>query len=306
MEPYLTSIFNNGDNNGEITIIAFDQSVITCHDFVLEIMMLKNEKYVTYNYANKYSEKVIVALLNRLYSNKYVIKDLESNEIISLMQLMNEMTIIIRENIAKELEVDDKITNENWADIYGIVSKDDAYKIFRPILAEYFTKNIAPKYPANKSDTNSQMIPIPVQSVEAPIETPVETPVVKSVEAPVVKSVEAPVVKPVETPVVTPVVSVPESKEIKPDSSVEHLPVNEVSDKDDKVAYLINHTKRNFVKLGKDNSEAQIDSFYTFMIANGEWTIKDDVVSAEKSKRFDLSQSMDDISFMVAFYNKKV
>lgn len=73
MDLYLAKLFNNGDNDGDITIISEDNIVIKCHSYVTNTVtdLLLINKSCTFNI--KFPSKIIILVLNRLYNSNYKI-----------------------------------------------------------------------------------------------------------------------------------------------------------------------------------------------------------------------------------------
>lgn len=92
MEKYLTNYFNNGDNDGDVTIVSNDDKTIKCHSFVLKYTCEYAKSLWHFDQQPRtinldFDSEIITKLLNRLYTESYPIKDLDSHEIIEFTNL---------------------------------------------------------------------------------------------------------------------------------------------------------------------------------------------------------------------------
>jgi len=142
MNKDLLKLFNNGDNNGSVELIADDNIVIKCHDFVFKSQcgFINDNNHIKL----MYSSRIIILAVSKMYTNEFVFGDLDINEIIQLILLMDELRINDRNKIVLELDkqFETKLTEKNWARLFNTVYLQKPLHILQETITNYFIHNV--------------------------------------------------------------------------------------------------------------------------------------------------------------------
>lgn len=150
MISYLKYLYNNGENNGNIIIESIDKKKIKCHDFVLKnTSHFFKEKLVhlseIYEINLEYESEIINILLNYLYSEKIVDKDLSCMQIIKLYDLISEIrgleTVSILRNFYMK-KFPNLINETNWIPLLKITFGISRYLDIVSEILNYFEMHI--------------------------------------------------------------------------------------------------------------------------------------------------------------------
>lgn len=87
-----------------------------------------------------YSSKVIIVFLNKMYDSKYKINTLNCYEMLELIKLLDEFTIVNKNETIAELEkfFSEQIDVTNWLSLLYDVLNDTSYAFLLKIIREYF------------------------------------------------------------------------------------------------------------------------------------------------------------------------
>lgn len=162
MNKELTKLFNNGINTGDMTIICSGQERIQCHSFVMENQSDFIKGYTHFkqeqNPTNEsktisliYPLKVVLIVVNKMYSSDYNIPDISIEEILMVVKLMDEIIIMNRDTIIENLlyQFSYKITVDNWFDLLCSVFKNNLYERFQHTIILYFSDIVISDYAFN-------------------------------------------------------------------------------------------------------------------------------------------------------------
>ncbi|ARF09828.1 hypothetical protein Indivirus_3_77 [Indivirus ILV1] len=145
MNTYLNTLFNNGNNDGEILIKAND-SILNCHAFII--------KYCTTNKLNindntidmsNYNKNQISYILRYMYNSKIEKQEMSNDDIINIFKLINELgcndfiTILKNDLTGMFLK---NIKLDNWFKYFDMLYGDNNYKEINEKLLEYYNDDI--------------------------------------------------------------------------------------------------------------------------------------------------------------------
>ena len=145
----LRNLFNNGDNNGTIIIKTFDKD-LKCHKFVLSntseyfkesIEQATFDNVITLDV----STELLIIVLNFLYSEKIIDKELSGIDIIKLFALISQLRCVdfvinLKNYYLKKFP---KTINENnWLFLLENVYNTMKYSDLQEELLRYFQNNI--------------------------------------------------------------------------------------------------------------------------------------------------------------------
>jgi hypothetical protein len=165
MNTFLTSIFNNGDNDGDITIMSKNGDKIGCHSYVMKVVSgyFKSESHfvshkklktskkdnhretVQKTFNLDYDTKIICSTINLLYSSTYKIDtNMTMDNLFEIMTLLDYLSV---DNISIEETIDTSMTNKfTYDDWDEIVNKINNYpisiKYVHRSIGKYFYDNI--------------------------------------------------------------------------------------------------------------------------------------------------------------------
>lgn len=148
MLSILKTLYNNGENDGNITIIT-KSSKLMCHSFIIENT---SEYFRSCIFSCNvieldYSFELVNIVMNYLYSEKILDKNLDANEIINLYNLINQLKCKDSTNINTlknhYLKKFPSLINEtNWIDLLKYVYNINKYADFQEEILTYYKSNI--------------------------------------------------------------------------------------------------------------------------------------------------------------------
>ena len=150
MDKSLIKLFNNGVNNGDLTIVSDDGQKINCHSLVFQCETAfwngaahfrQSQIKVHSNVIDlDYHSKVIFAALNKMYTSNYVLSNLLPEEIIDLVNLLDELVVSNGQTIKKELAelFYKQLTKENWSALFAAVANSIHHKELCDAALEYY------------------------------------------------------------------------------------------------------------------------------------------------------------------------
>lgn len=153
MDQTLKTLFNDGNNNGDIMIICEDNIKIKCHSFVLEheteywktLKDFTSKQIVADKPEFKlvYDSKIIIAAINRLYNSDYKF-DLACYQIIEVLSLIDMLQVKNFSQIAKELAIIFRrnLTIDIWEKYVNVIIDSDVYKELCPMFINYYKDTI--------------------------------------------------------------------------------------------------------------------------------------------------------------------
>lgn len=156
MDQTLKTLFNDGNNNGDITIICENDIKIKCHSFVLEHETEYWKRFkdftsrqmveVKREFKLDYDSEIIIAAINRLYNSNYKF-DLACYQIIEVLSLIDMLQVKIFSQISKELAIIfcRNLTIDIWEKYVNVIIVSDAHKELYPMFINYYKDTILPK-----------------------------------------------------------------------------------------------------------------------------------------------------------------
>jgi len=151
MLSVLRTLYNNGENDGEILIKTKD-SQIKCHLFVIENTSdylkscVKSENFNNIIELDSSFELVNIAM-NYLYAERIIDKELSADEIINLYNLINQLKCkdnininILKNHYLKKFPY--LIEENNWIDLLKYVHNINKYADFQEEILCYYKSNI--------------------------------------------------------------------------------------------------------------------------------------------------------------------
>lgn len=149
MLSILRTLYNNGQNSGDVILRIKDQD-IKCHSFVLETTSEYFRSCIKTDDFNGIIEldlsfDIVSIIVNFLYSEKIIDKDLAANEIIRLFTAIGDLhcmdsIIILKKHYAKKFP---KLLNEdNWHILLEYVFNTNKYTDLQEMIMEYYENTI--------------------------------------------------------------------------------------------------------------------------------------------------------------------
>lgn len=149
MLSILRTLYNNGQNNGDVILKTKEQE-IKCHSFVLETTSDYFKSCIKYENFNGVIEmdlsfEITNIIINFLYSEKIIDKDLTAGEIIRLFTAISSLQcsdsiIILKNYYAKKFP---KLLNEdNWHVLLEQIFNTNKYAGLQEMIMEYYENNI--------------------------------------------------------------------------------------------------------------------------------------------------------------------
>ena len=149
MDEQLVGLFNNGSNQGDLTIISSDNVKIQCHSFILmsTTEFDISEKEIKLNYHSS----IIRIVLNKIYNSSYQFTQhleiagkpndepiYKTDMIFDIFDLVIEMKIITYAKFRNELVslLDYSINNQNWQKILEKILDYQSYKFLIDFIVD--------------------------------------------------------------------------------------------------------------------------------------------------------------------------
>lgn len=149
MLSVLRSLYNEGDNNGNVIIKTHDKDLL-CHDFVLRYTSeffkeCMNVTTFTGLLELDHDSKLVNIIFNCMYSEKVVNEDLTGQEIIKLYALLNQLRckdieMIIKNHYLKKFP--STLNENNWMTFLRMVFNNEKYADLQKEILNYFAENI--------------------------------------------------------------------------------------------------------------------------------------------------------------------
>lgn len=174
MLTLLRTLFNNGDNDGQILIKTKDKD-IRCHGFIVnltsEFMKTSIDKLSSATgtiIELDFPSSLIVIIFNYLYSERIIDKELPAFDIIQLFNLIGQLKchqsiIILKNHYLKKFP--DLIIEDNWMALLTYVFNVSKYAELQEEIINYYTNNIL----NNIELSNSYMITNAYETLDNPI-----------------------------------------------------------------------------------------------------------------------------------------
>ena len=149
IHQHMKNIFNNGDNDGDITIVT-NNGYVHCHSFIIT-----NHTKIKYDEVDKaismpYSNKIIIDVFSFLYSGIIPENDYDVNDIINIHKII--AAIGCNCNTFKKYTAElfsTKLTYDNWIKLYieahDLDLVDTIYDYFKTQIIPAVSKNIINK-----------------------------------------------------------------------------------------------------------------------------------------------------------------
>jgi len=154
MDLQISKLFNDGSNDGDMTIICSGGEKINCHSFVLcnqseffkasyNFTKLNSgtnsqmNKTITFEF---YPLKVVTVVVNKMYSSTYKIPNITIDEMLTMIKMMDEILVTGRENIVKEIIqlFEQLLSIDNWFMLLEKVFYDEMHYEFKTAILSYF------------------------------------------------------------------------------------------------------------------------------------------------------------------------
>lgn len=145
----LRTLYNQGDNDGNVIIKTTDQQLI-CHDFVLKYTSDFCKNYIIMNGFDglitlDYDSKLVNIVFNCMYSEKVIEQNLTGQEIIKLYALLDQLKckgidMIIKNHYLKKFP--STITENNWMTFLRMVFNIEKYADLQKEILNYFANHI--------------------------------------------------------------------------------------------------------------------------------------------------------------------
>ena len=140
MNTYITNLFNNGNNEGDITILTSDEEV-KCHSFILKYCTDFQLKDATYFSFKEYDSKTMKYLLNYIYNQTIQETELSCDDIINLFNLSEILSCKDYIKTLKNVLADkfySQLTQDNWLCYYNQLYGDDNYAELQQVTINYY------------------------------------------------------------------------------------------------------------------------------------------------------------------------
>ena len=150
MDKILRDLFNDGTNDGDITITCQDKVDLKCHSLIMKSQSDFFRSLFSYSKDKQtectllYDSKVVKLMINRMYNSHYPIPELTLEELLEFIKLADELLIIDREYINKNAMFSFKLllTKDNWLSILKQIYNMDIYAKFVKTIMIFFRDNI--------------------------------------------------------------------------------------------------------------------------------------------------------------------
>lgn len=150
MITLLRTLYNNGDNDGTITIVTNDKKHIACHSFIIECTseflrsVTKSENFKNVIEIDSTYELVNI-VLNYLYSEKIVDKELSAIDIINLYNLINQLRcndsiVVLKNHYLKKFP--NLLNEENWIQLLTYIFNVNKYADLQEIILSYYRNKV--------------------------------------------------------------------------------------------------------------------------------------------------------------------
>ena len=158
MDQYLTKLFNNGDNDGDVTIISKDGMNIKCHSLVVKYMSAYIASKSTQVISLDYNSKTIINGFNKLYYSGYTLSKLDAREIIDVVTFFDDLQILNIESTRKQMAdlFFYKLNKDNWAELFNLVAEPEMYIELYEIMLDYYVFIVMYHKKPDELDLNPQ------------------------------------------------------------------------------------------------------------------------------------------------------
>ena len=143
MNNYITTLFNNGNNDGEITIMASNDNTIKCHFFIIKYCTdypLDNLDGPTLN-LDQFDEKIIKIIIGYMYNQNMNEIDLSLDDIVNVFQGLDKLKCkefinVLKNNLAQIFLKE--LNQQSWIDYYQILYGNYMYNELNQVLLAYY------------------------------------------------------------------------------------------------------------------------------------------------------------------------
>ena len=155
MDKLIINKFNDGINDGDITIISADKEIIKCHSFVIVNVSGYFKSLYNFNTSKElkefklgYNIKLVKLIINMMYNSNYQYEKtikLSLDEVIHLIKLIDELLIEIDIDKFKKqflLDFRKNINLENCVEILIQLYEFDIYKSLIKYIIDYICYQI--------------------------------------------------------------------------------------------------------------------------------------------------------------------
>lgn len=161
MLSIITSLYNNGNNNGDITIESKTAS-IKCHSFVLNLTSEFVKQCIaepTFNGSIDldFTEDVINISMQYLYCEQIVDKNLTSFDIIELVNLLDVLKCTFDTSDITEfytVKFSHTLNTENWGSLLNATYRNPVYLGLQKCIIDFYENTILENVADNQSELN--------------------------------------------------------------------------------------------------------------------------------------------------------
>ena len=148
MISILRTLYNNGENNGDILVKAKDGNLM-CHSFVLENTSLYFKSQIISNTFDKtlqlnFNVETVNIVLNYLYSEIIIDKELSVYDIMNLYDLISQLSCDninpLKNHYLAKFNV--QINDKNWCTLLNNVYGVNKYADFQECVLSFYRNNI--------------------------------------------------------------------------------------------------------------------------------------------------------------------
>lgn len=146
MNAYITTLFNKGDNDGELTIFTKDGS-LKCHAFIIKYCTDFPTDDISDNHIKfeEYSTKIVTCIVDYLYTQDNCCIDLTCDEIIDTFKFVDTLKC---KNFIRELKLSlssqflKMISMKNWICYFDMLYGNQIFIELNDLLLQFYNKNI--------------------------------------------------------------------------------------------------------------------------------------------------------------------
>ena len=142
MNTYITNLFNDGANEGDLTIITKDGE-FNCHSFILQYctdLQIHDSTCLSFE---DYNNKTMKFLFNYIYNQTLQDVELTPDDIITvfnLSEMLNCKDFINGLKTELATQFYNQLTKDNWIQYYDQLFGEEVYNQLNDVLMDYYSK----------------------------------------------------------------------------------------------------------------------------------------------------------------------
>lgn len=147
MNTYITNLFNDGDNEGDLTIVTKDGD-FKCHSFILKYCTdFQINDYTCFTF-EEYDLKMMKFLFNYIYNQTLQDVDLSPEDIINVFNISEMLSCKdyingLKTELANRFY--GQLTVDNWIQYYDQLFGEDIYNQLNDVIMNYYSECILNK-----------------------------------------------------------------------------------------------------------------------------------------------------------------